>query len=93
MRTPPYLERLALEKPVAPPEFHLEAELRNLCVKVPLLQAIRDILTLVKTIRDVCIKKLGRKRKQPTTIQVGGQTTTLITNHFKKENMQILEIL
>ena len=83
MRTPPYPKRLALEKPVAPPEFDLEEELINICVKIPLLQAIRDIHILTKTIRDLCIMKPGRKRKQPTTIQVGGQTTTLITNHLK----------
>lgn len=29
------------------------------------------------------MKKLGRKRKQPLTIQVGGQTTTLISNKFQ----------
>ena len=32
---------------------------------------------------DLCIKKPGRKKKQPTTIQVGGKTTTLISNHLK----------
>ena len=48
-----------------------------------MLQAIRGIPILAKSIRDLCIKKLGRKKKQPSTIQVGGQATTLITNHFK----------
>jgi hypothetical protein len=44
---------------------------------------MRDIPILAKTIRDLCIKKLGRKRKQPSTIQVGGKTTTLISNQFQ----------
>ena len=83
MRPPPYLERLALEKPVAPPEFDLESELRNICIKVPLLHAIIDIHILTKIIRDLCIKKPRRKRKQPTTIQVRGETTALMTNHLK----------
>ena len=48
-----------------------------------MLQAIRDIPILAKTIRDLCIKKQGRKRKQPSTIQVGGKTTTLISNQFQ----------
>ena len=48
-----------------------------------MLQAIRDIPILTKTIRDLCIKKPWRKRKQPTTIQVGGQTSTLKTHHLK----------
>ena len=48
-----------------------------------MLQVVRYIPILAKKIRDICIKKPGRKRKQPTTIQVGGQTTTLISNHLK----------
>ena len=67
-RTPPYPERLALEKPIVPPEFDIEAELRNLCVKIPLLQTIRYIPILAKTIRDLCIKKPRIKRKQHSTI-------------------------
>ena len=59
--------------------------MRNLCVKIPLLQAIRDIPILAKINRDLCIKKPGRKMKQPSTIKVGGQATTLITNHFKTD--------
>ena len=31
-KSPPYPERLAIEKPIAIPEFNLEAELKNLCV-------------------------------------------------------------
>ena len=80
---PPFLERLTLEKPIVPPKFDIEGEFRNLCVKIPLLQAIRDIPILAKTIRDLCIKKPGRKRKQPSTIQVGGKTKTLISNQFQ----------
>ena len=77
------MERLALEKHVVPQEFELEDKLWNLCVKIPLLQVIRDIPIPSKTIRDLFIKKSGRKIKQPTIIQVGGQATTLITNYLK----------
>jgi hypothetical protein len=72
-KLPPYPERLAIENPIILPEFDLEAELRNVCVKIPLLQAIKDIPIYAKTIRDLCIKKPGRKRKDPLTIQVVGQ--------------------
>ena len=37
--SPPYLERLALEKPVAPSKKSIETKLKNLCVKIPLLQS------------------------------------------------------
>ena len=36
-RAPPYPERLALEKFVFPPEYNIETELNNLCVKIPYL--------------------------------------------------------
>ena len=42
-----------------------------------------NIPILAKTIRDLCIKKPGRKRKQPSTIQVGGKTTGLISDQFQ----------
>lgn len=48
-----------------------------------MLQAIRDIPILAKKIRDLCIKKPGRKRKQPSTIQVGGKIVALISNQFQ----------
>jgi hypothetical protein len=38
-KIPPYPERLAIEKLVAQPEFDLEVELKNVCVKIPMLQA------------------------------------------------------
>jgi hypothetical protein len=60
-KLPPYPERLAIENPIVLPEFDLEAELQNVCVKIPLLQAIKDIPIYAKTVRDLCIKKPGRK--------------------------------
>ena len=40
---PPFSERLAIEKPVVHPEYDIMNELKNNCVKIPLLQAIKDI--------------------------------------------------
>ena len=57
--------------------------MRNLCVKIPLLQAIKDIPILDKTIKELCLKKLGWKRKQPTKIQVVGQLAELIANKHR----------
>ena len=73
-KNPPYSERLAIEKPVATPEFNLEAELKYLCVRIPLLQAIKDILIYAKTVRELCLNKLGRKKKDPPTIHYIGQS-------------------
>jgi hypothetical protein len=62
-----------VKKPEVPLGHDLEDELRNVCVKIPLLQAIKDIPIYAKIIRDLCIKNRGRKRKEPPVIKVVGQ--------------------
>jgi hypothetical protein len=52
-----------VKKPKVPLGHDLEAELRNVCVNIPLLQAIKYIPIYAKIIRDLCIKNPGRKRK------------------------------
>ena len=43
-QTPPFLERLVKEKiSISLPKFDVLDELTNVCVKFPLLQAIKDI--------------------------------------------------
>jgi len=54
-------------------------ELKNICVKIPLLQAIRDVPIYTKTIRELCINKLGRKQKDPPTIHLVGQLSNYIS--------------
>lgn len=45
-------------------------ELHNLCDKIPLFQAIKYIPIYAKTIKELCIRKPGRKPKDPPTIHV-----------------------
>jgi hypothetical protein len=40
-KLPPYLERLNLEKPIISSEFDFLAKLKNVCIKIPLLQAMK----------------------------------------------------
>jgi hypothetical protein len=56
----------------------IEDELRNVCIKIPLLQAIKDIPIYAKIIRDICIKKPGRTKKEPPLVQVVGQLSEVI---------------
>jgi hypothetical protein len=49
--TPPFLERFLIEKPIAQSEFDIMNELKNACVKIPLLQEIKDVLIYTKTIK------------------------------------------
>jgi hypothetical protein len=70
------------------PPFHrdIEDELRNVCIKIPLLQSIKDIPIYAKIIRDLCIKKLGRKKKEPPLVQVVGQLSEFISEMPYKYN-------
>jgi len=76
---PPFPECLALTKTLEPPAFNLLGELQNLYVKIPLLQALRDVPIYARTVRDICIKTLGRKAKDPLTVHVMGELTSLMT--------------
>ncbi len=53
-------------------------ELRNVYIKIPLLQAIKDIPIYSKFIKDLCIKKPGKKQKEPPTINVIGELSNYI---------------
>jgi len=76
---PPFPERLTLTKTLEPPTFNLLGELQNLYVKILLLQALRDVPIYARTIRDIWIKKPGRKAKDPLTVHVMGELTALMT--------------
>eukprot|EP00253_Pinus_taeda_P030292 PITA_30292 len=76
---PPFPERLTLNKTFEPPTFNLLGELQNLYVKIPLLQALRDVPVYARTVRDICVRKPGRKAKEPLTVHVMGELTALMT--------------
>ena len=64
-RIPPFPKQLAIEKLVIHPEYVILNELKNVCVKIPLLQAIKDIPIYSKVIKELFIKKPGKKQKYP----------------------------
>ena len=55
-RIPPFPEWLAIEKPIIHPEYNILNELKNVCVKIHLLQYIKDIPIYRKVIKELCIK-------------------------------------
>jgi hypothetical protein len=75
---PPFPERLEITKTVELPSFNLLGELQNLHVKIPLFQAIRDVPTYAKTVRELCIKNPGRKPRDPFIVQVVGELFELM---------------
>jgi hypothetical protein len=74
-----FLERLTIEKPTVYPNFNIEGELKNLYIKIPLLQALQDIPIYAKTIKELCGRKPVRKIKNSSsTVHVVGALSDLI---------------
>jgi hypothetical protein len=71
-----------LEKPIVHPEFDLVSELRNVCIKVPLLQAIKYIPIYFKTIRELCVNKHIINKIEPTKIQFVGRSIDLTSEQI-----------
>jgi hypothetical protein len=79
VKAPPYPERLVIEKLTTRHEFDILNELKNICVKITLIQAIKDIPIYSKVVKELCIKKLGRKQKDPPTICLIGEISEYIS--------------
>lgn len=62
------------------PESDFLKELKKIHIRIPFLQAIKDVPIYVKTVRYLYIKKLGRKPKDPVTIHVMGKLSELMTS-------------
>ena len=58
--------------------FNLLGELKNIYVIILLLQALYYVPIYAKTIRDLVVKKPGRKPREPPTVHVVGQLSELI---------------
>lgn len=53
-------------------------ELKQLCVKIPLLQAIKDVHIYNSLIKDKCFRHPGRRKRDAPTINVIGQLSDLM---------------
>lgn len=53
-----------------------------MCIKIPLIQSIKDIPIYTKIVRDIFLKKLGRKRKDPQTIHVLGNLVDIMLGNI-----------
>ena len=72
-----------IEKPVVHPEYNIFNELRNIYIKIPLLQAIKYIPIYSKVIKELCIKHPGKKKKYPLTIHVIGEMSECMTGQSR----------
>ena len=60
------------------PRFNLLGESNNIYVNIPLLKALHDVPIYAKTIRDLVVKKPGRKPKDHPTVHVVGTLSELM---------------
>ena len=59
-------------------ETELLGELKQLCVKMPFLQAIKDVPIYKKLIKEKCFRNPGRRKRDASTINVIGQLSDLM---------------
>lgn len=74
----PFPERLTIPKPIVYSYFDLVGQLKNLCIKIPLLQAIQYIPIHAKPIKELCVNKFVRKEKTSPTIHVVGTLSNFL---------------
>lgn len=60
------------------PNYDFLDELKNVCIKIPLLQPIKEIPVLAKTIKELSMKKPGRKTKEVKIIQLVGKIANIM---------------
>lgn len=77
--SPPFPEKLIMPCSIEYLDFDLLGESKNLCVKIPLLQAIQDIPIYAKSIKELCTKNTKRKIKLTPTIHVIGTLPDLLS--------------
>ena len=82
-RIPPFTEILVIEKYVVHPEYNILNQLKNICIKILLLQGIKDIPIYSKVIKEICIKRLGNNQKDPLTIHVIGEMSECMTGQSR----------
>ena len=57
-----------------------------------MLQGIKNIPIYAKIIKDLCLKKVGRKKKEPKIVQVKGQLAILMSTNISMEKYIVLGI-
>jgi len=75
---PPFLERLTGTTQPNPEETELLGEIKQLCVKISLLQATKDVPIYNKLIKEKCFRHPGRRKIDAPTINVIGQLSDLM---------------
>lgn len=75
---PPFLETLSTTVQPTPEETKLLGELKHLFVKIPLLQAIKDVPIYNRLIKEKCFRHPRRHKIDAPTINIIGQPSDLM---------------
>jgi len=82
LSTSPFPERLQIDKGVEKqiwlPDYNFLDELKNVCIKIPLLQANKEIPILAKTIKELSLKIPGKKPRDTRRIHLVGKIADIM---------------
>ena len=67
-----------MEKQIWLPDYNFLDELKNVCIKIPLLQAIKEIPILAKTIKELSLKKTGKRTRDTKRIHLVGKIADIM---------------
>ena len=74
----PFPQRLSGTTQPTPEETELLGELKQSCVKIPILQAIKYVPIYIRLIKEKCFRNLGRHNRDAPTINVIRQMSDLM---------------
>ena len=77
---PPFPQKLIQSTPIQIEEqsFDIIDQLKNMHVQIPLFQAIKNVPIYGKAIKEACLKRPRRKKKDPTIVHVVGQLANIM---------------
>ena len=75
-----------MEKQILLPDYDFLDELKNVCIKIPLLQAIKEIPILAKTIKELSLKRPGRKPRDTRKIHLVGKIADIMMGKVTMQN-------
>lgn len=81
-----------VEKQIILLDYNMMDELRSVCIKIHLLQAIKEIPFFAKTIKELTTQRSGRKRKDIKRIQPVGKIVDIRMGRTRWEGRQFKNI-
>ena len=65
--------------------------LDELCVKIPFLKTIKDVIIYSREVRELCLRKLGRKKLDPPTFHLTRKLANILSRWIINPEYMTLE--